>query len=261
MIDRFSNIKHFLISYYENRSMDLNFCNQVVKFSEEESAQLTQVFKNGSFSSDVARPTRFKMLEKFIFTYRNSGVSPDDPLLPYWLLHVAPSCVYPILVDGRPSFYRCCFKDCERPVNSQFALIRHYKEQHYHQIPQGIFGEITYFPCTPCKVIYKRLDHLKSHQASQTHKAIMARHGDIGSEKDVSVMRQAKSQNEEARFLARQAEFKNEAEAWYNSTLPPCQAPTVTTPELSLTDLNDDSDVDDDQMLIQAAHLFETLNK
>ena len=248
----------------EHKEPNEQNCQEIARFSEEESAQLTQVFRTGSMPSDVSRQTRFKMLEKFIFSYRNSGVSADDPLLPYWLLHVAPSCVYPIMVDGRPSFHRCCFRDCAQPVNSQFALIRHYKEQHYHQIPQGIFGEIVYFPCKPCKVLYKRLDHLKSHQTSQTHKAIMARLGDRGCASDVSVYRQARTQHEEDKLVARERETHNEASAWYTYSLPTCTTPpsvSDTIQDVEYPEFKDEDDMDEDQLLVQAAVLFETLNK
>ena len=239
------------------------------RFNREEQMCLVELFRSGSYSSHKDKPTRFKMLEKFIFSYRNSGVNPDDPLLSFWLLQVAPSCVYPVMEAGRPRYYQCCFKKCKAAISSQFAMIRHYKEQHYYEIPAGIFGEIVLYPCKPCKVMYKRLDHLKSHQASNSHKSIMARLGDQQCKEDLDALNAAKRRYIEERNERFQNACLEEASRWTAITQAEQQdIQPGTSKSLTESDHNnnkpcmpiitfDDDDEDDDILLLEAMKSYE----
>ena len=60
---------------------------------------------------------------------------------------------------------------------SQFALIRHYKEQHFAQMPPGIFGDIVFFNCELCGFQFKRAAHLNAHLGSLNHIEKMAQNG------------------------------------------------------------------------------------
>ena len=47
-------------------------------------------------------------------------------------------------------------------------LVRHYREQHYEQIPPDIFGPST-FTCKRCEISFKRKEHLYTHYTSRMH--------------------------------------------------------------------------------------------
>jgi hypothetical protein len=135
--------------------------------------------------------TRFTALEDFILeTRRSSGfiesyidiediLSNNDErasLMKIWLCQVAPSCVFRHRCSeyGQTSFFKCCFSNCATPVSSQYALIRHYREQHYSQIPPGIFGNLVLYSCNACGLQFKREEHLNQHFSSLGHITHMA---------------------------------------------------------------------------------------
>lgn len=135
--------------------------------------------------------TRFSALEDFILeTRRSSGfnesynditdiLNNDDErasLMRVWLCQVAPSCVFRHRCTdyGQTSFFKCCFASCSTPVSSQYALIRHYREQHYSQIPTGIFGNLVLHSCNACGLQFKREEHLNQHFSSLGHITHMA---------------------------------------------------------------------------------------
>lgn len=136
--------------------------------------------------------TRFSALEDFILeTRRTSGflenyneltdiINENDDerasLMRTWLCQVAPSCVFRHRCTeyGQTSFFKCCFTTCATPVSSQYALIRHYREKHYNQIPAGIFGNLVLFNCVACGLQFKREEHLNQHFSKILHITRMA---------------------------------------------------------------------------------------
>lgn len=120
------------------------------KFTELIQSALLDVFVKGNisqFANTKKNPciNKYTELTKFILLWRNkSGVkiSPNDSLLPMWLFNVAPSCCYKLRKQQVELHFMCVF--CMAPMSSQFAIIRHYREQHYAWIPKDIFGNIIY---------------------------------------------------------------------------------------------------------------------
>lgn len=168
-------------------------------FSFEDIEHFYTLYRDGRLRFQRAGPqhrTRFTAIEDFIVeTRRTEGVvaeygalniiggqhdlGDDAELMRFWLTKIVPSCVYKYRSGdfGQTGFYICCFRNCARPLSSQFALIRHYKEQHFHQMPPGIFGEIVIFKCDLCGFEFKRAAHLNAHFGSLAHIEKMAQNG------------------------------------------------------------------------------------
>lgn len=167
------------------------FPNLRGKFTEQDVESFFRLYVLGRAALGSTRYlTPFTSLEDFILDQRRSvgvlqgldgldiinGRDIQSFLFRIWLCHVAPSCVYKHrdATHGQTAFYKCCFGDCGRPVSSQFALIRHYREQHYTRMPEGIFGELVIFKCDACQINYKRRTHLLQHFQSINHLSKMA---------------------------------------------------------------------------------------
>lgn len=134
--------------------------------------------------------TRFTAIEDFILDVRkNHSVANgyddvdmtndnDDRvlLMRNWLCYIVPSCVFRYRSSqyGQTSYFLCCFEGCAIPLSSQFAIIRHYREQHFEDMPIGIFGQIERHVCTACRVEFKRKQHLNQHMTTITHITRMA---------------------------------------------------------------------------------------
>ena len=165
-------------------------------FSEEDIQSFYRLYRDGRITFARAEPqhlTRFTAIEDFIVeTRRTGGVIPEigtidivaqqnesTQLMRTWLTQIVPSCVYRHRSNtfGQTGFYICCFSNCARPVSSQFALIRHYREQHFSQMPPGIFGQIVFYNCDICGLQFKRETHLNTHLNSLAHIAKMAQNG------------------------------------------------------------------------------------
>lgn len=175
----------------------LNINRPINAFTDREVDFFYSLYRNGRVQLAVGQRhfTRYTALEDFIFeTRRSSGVieaynsiesilnvenSERAELMRNWLCNVAPSCVFRHRSTefGQTSFFRCCFANCATPVSSQFALIRHYREQHYSQMPPGIFGTLVIFNCAACGVSFKREEHLNQHFSSLGHITQMALRG------------------------------------------------------------------------------------
>lgn len=163
--------------------------NRVGVFAVDDIQRFFELLRSGR-QVGRAHSTRFTNVEDFILDTRRTSrltidlnqidindVSDNNAMLMRtWLGQVAPSCVYRYRSGdfGQTLFYRCCFTSCLRPVSSQFALMRHYREQHYNQIPEGIFGVLQVFKCIACATEFKREDHLKLHYQSVSHITQMA---------------------------------------------------------------------------------------
>lgn len=165
-------------------------------FTNDEVELFYRLYRNGRHSRQ-ANLTRFSALEDFILdTRRSSGfieayndiddISTNNEderaaLMRTWICQVAPSCVFRHRCTeyGQTSFFKCCFSHCATPVSSQYALIRHYREQHYAQLPPGIFGDLVLYKCNACGLQFKREEHLNQHFSSLGHITHMAMLGTI----------------------------------------------------------------------------------
>lgn len=173
--------------------------NQLIQrpvFTLEDIQSFYTLYRDGRTSFPRAGPrhlTKFTAVEDFIVENRRTeGVieqynalnitiyqDANTELMRTWLTEIVPSCVYKHRSSrfGQTGFYTCCFRYCARPVSSQFALIRHYKEQHFSQMPPGIFGEIVFYNCQLCGFQFKRAAHLNAHFGSLNHIEKMAQNG------------------------------------------------------------------------------------
>ncbi len=192
------------IAIIESGSASLNVLSNLPEnnevqnvFTRREIEHFYGLYRNGrsQLAAGHSYLTRFTALEDFIFeTRRSSGViegyyeitnivqeieDERAALMRTWLCSVAPSCVFRHRSTefGQTSFFRCCFPNCATPLSSQFALIRHYREQHYSQIPAGIFGTQVIFNCVACGLQFKREEHLNQHFSSLGHITKMAMRG------------------------------------------------------------------------------------
>lgn len=170
-------------------------------FSQQDVTYFFNLYLQGRVGSSLiprVQMTRFTSVEEFVLEIRKSAASVvadfrdvdierlDDrraQLMRTWLCQIVPSCVYRHRSDqfGQTSFYMCCFQDCGRPLSSQYALIRHYREQHYDRMPTGIFGTLVWFKCVACRVQFKRKKHLDKHYMSLNHISQMAMLGKLPS--------------------------------------------------------------------------------
>lgn len=164
-------------------------------FTVEDIQSFYRLYRDGRPTFARAEPrylTDFTAIEDFIVdTRRSSGVIPqydsinivaqqdqNAELMRIWLTRIVPSCVYRHRSDYvQTGYYLCCFSKCMVPVSSQFALIRHYREQHFTQMPPGIFGQIVIYNCEICRMQFKRQSHLNTHLTSLTHISKMAQNG------------------------------------------------------------------------------------
>ena len=98
---------------------------------------------------------------RFLAQFRpTSGIEKKD--LELWINRIAPSCVY-----SKGDSFECTF--CYIRLSSKVAIRRHYKEQHFTQIPKDIFGKKTIFKCDLCDIEFVRKEHFLNHQASSLH--------------------------------------------------------------------------------------------
>ena len=200
-----------------------------------------------------ANLTRFTALEDFILeTRRSSGFieSYNDiedilgnndqraSLMRSWLCQVAPSCVFRHRCSeyGQTSFFKCCFSTCATPVSSQYALIRHYREQHYSQIPPGIFGNLVLHSCNACGLQFKREEHLNQHFSSLSHITHMAmlgtrmvffslcmtliirlicKQGSDTSKRHLAALEQSRQYAESVQIIRKENRLSNEEDVFY----------------------------------------------
>ena len=98
-------------------------------------------------------------------------LQPDDPKFEFFKKIVVPSVVNEwITPKGVNSHsYRCPFESCAVLVSRSLLMERHLKEQHYTEIPCGVFGTLKSFVCNPCGQSFKRREHLLKHLAGRKH--------------------------------------------------------------------------------------------
>ena len=98
-------------------------------------------------------------------------LQPDDPKFNFFKKVIVPSVVNEwISPSGVNSHsYRCPFDKCAVLVSRSKNLERHFREQHYSQIPLGVFGKQSSQKCTPCGQTFKRLEHLRTHLDGRKH--------------------------------------------------------------------------------------------
>ncbi len=98
---------------------------------------------------------------KFIQRYTSKTVNIESEKYIHWKNFIVPSCIF------ENEYSACIF--CRRKIKSSYAMRRHYNEQHYDEIPDGIFGSKTEYECVKCDFRFARSIHLKQHLTSDFH--------------------------------------------------------------------------------------------
>ena len=159
------------------------------------------------------RRFNFQNLERFIKQYRPANLTMLTPLHVTWLTQVAPSCVYPIRVNGEGIYFQCCF--CETPTKLAQSMVRHYKEQHFAQMPFEIFGPNVELRCKLCNIyVGKRQEHLDLHYKSLGHLEMLAKKGSVKAQQQVAKYSITKVEADMAAKMEKKRKFAEEQEQW-----------------------------------------------
>jgi hypothetical protein len=102
-------------------------------------------------------------LNEFVIRYTPELCDIESEEYVFWKTHVVPSCV----PDKKKSKLTCVF--CGRQISTTSGIRRHYMEQHYAYIPEGIFGSKVFIECKQCDLKFSRNQHLASHLTSELH--------------------------------------------------------------------------------------------
>lgn len=95
----------------------------------------------------------------------------DDKHYKVFINKILPSCLFRWHVNGRDTHkYVCPFKDCYQVSSETRYAKRHMREQHYNDIPEGVFNTNYNEMCKTCEAgPFLRKEHLKSHLQSRSH--------------------------------------------------------------------------------------------
>ena len=165
---------------------------------------------NGERNNSIELSKNTNRLIRFIMQWRSTDIQINDPFINNWLTKIAPSCVYPMLVNGNKAYYSCVI--CKIPCIRQQNLIRHYKEQHHSEMPKDIFGKLSTFECKLCKCSFSRKQHLEKHFESLDHLNRLDDRSVIESYND------AKNEWQTRKCEKRKADFQKECEDWDNAS-------------------------------------------
>lgn len=113
----------------------------------------------------------FRVEQKISELIAMGCLQPDDEKFQFFKNVIVPSVVHEwITPRGINSHsYRCPFETCAVLVSRGQLLERHLREQHYTQIPIGVFGTLNSYNCKTCGQTFKRLEHLNKHLAGIKH--------------------------------------------------------------------------------------------
>ena len=93
---------------------------------------------------------------QFIARYSKNLKNTDEIKYAFWEDKVVSSCISK--TNGK---YKCVF--CDKYLIYASALKRHYCENHFNDIPEGIFGSEPIFSCKNCDLSFKRKHSLHCH--------------------------------------------------------------------------------------------------
>ncbi len=127
--------------------------------------EIKSLAKADKSSQDESRNflRRSVKINEFIIRYTPESCDTLTEEYAFWKAHVVPSCV----PEGDGSKFKCVF--CGRKISSACGIRRHYMEQHYEYIPEGIFGSQIIIECVECHITFSRQAHLTSHLLSELH--------------------------------------------------------------------------------------------
>jgi hypothetical protein len=159
MLDFKKILEKEAIEYLENIFFNQNISKEDIKQQEKNAIKDKKTF--------------WKTLYEFVHKYRSQRLADsykrDDQVVEKWLYLIAPSCCYPITQnsDGTKK-YECVFCDLKYIKNA--FLVKHYKEKHFAELPDGILGIHNPFTCEICDVTFTRKENLTLHLISLKHK-------------------------------------------------------------------------------------------
>ncbi|CAF1028403.1 unnamed protein product [Brachionus calyciflorus] len=93
-------------------------------------------------------------------------LSSDDPLYENFTKKIVPSLIYEYnLPNGaKTNCYKCPFETCRIFFSRDYLLETHLVDQHYDEIPKGVFGIKDKFICEMCYCKFKSFKAFKSHK-------------------------------------------------------------------------------------------------
>ena len=111
---------------------------------------------------DLTFRRRIKMNE-FVLRYTSENMDTKSMQYMFWKMQVVPSCVQ----ENNGAKFICVF--CSKEISSACGIRRHYREQHFDNIPEGVFGSKIIFECKQCDLLFKRQPHFTNHLLSEMH--------------------------------------------------------------------------------------------
>ena len=111
---------------------------------------------------DLTFRRRIKMNE-FVLRYTSENMDTKSMQYMFWKMQVVPSCVQ----ENNGDKFICVF--CSKEISSACGIRRHYREQHFDNIPEGVFGSKIIFECKQCDLLFKRQPHFTNHLLSEMH--------------------------------------------------------------------------------------------
>ena len=110
---------------------------------------------------------------------QNKMLNEDDERYEIFVGTILPSCLFHHIGKNRNVFpnYMCPFKNCHKLLSRKVFAIRHMREQHYFELPLGVFNKNENDFCDICDAgPFIRKEHFTQHKKSNNHiyKAVKA---------------------------------------------------------------------------------------
>ncbi len=102
-------------------------------------------------------------MNEFVLRYTSENMETESEQYMFWKTHVVPSCVQ----ENSGAKFTCVF--CSKEISSASGIRRHYREQHFDDMPEGIFGSKVILECKQCDIKFNRQPHLVNHLSSELH--------------------------------------------------------------------------------------------
>ena len=135
---------------------------------------------NDENEKKMLNSTALKVASKLKSLIAQQVISRDDPQYDTFANVILPACyttwVTPSGIQSHK--YRCPFADCYTLLSKEVYIVRHLREQHYDQLPSGVFGQNASIFCHLCGYgPFKRHENYKLHLNGLTHLKSLIRAG------------------------------------------------------------------------------------
>lgn len=98
--------------------------------------------------------------EKIDFLIENGLLKTDDPMYHLFVTNIVPNVVFKTFGH----WYDCAFDLCDFKANTGESIEIHLRDDHYDQIPNGVFGEKQMFKCKECRQSFEGFNKYKVHR-------------------------------------------------------------------------------------------------